>query len=680
MDNLLEKFNKQIEADILLKKSEVEKKREVFGYVSFCEYALEKIKKEIININKNVPGIANVEIEFIDRERFGADVAVKIPKMMREYGIPRYLDEIIPQLILGLEKLDKVKRVEVKGIYVNILLNPIVFSFFIKDVLSLEGKYGMSDINKGKSIVLDYSSPNMAKHLHAGHVRSTMIGEVLAEIYEATGYTVHRLNYLNDWGGMGTLIEAYLRLKEKNILPKTDSENDMLDHIYQFVRRAEKFSTIHNFEKILEEDRLWLVGVFGEFSDIGEYKIKYKEFKERANERFRNLENGKREEFDLWFMMRGWSMKEFNKFYELLKINHDYLLGESFYAKKGKEFIAEKIKTNEVVLFTEELALVEAKKAQLEFESETIKKTVLEKLLEEINNDIGAYVVMLPSGARLVIMRADGATIYATRDLTSIKHRLETFYPSRLVYEVGQEQTEHFKHIFEASLLMNMNEGSNIDFKHISHGFYVDAETGRKLSSREGAQNIISLIEESIKYFRSKYDKKEDFSNEEKNDNAKKLAIGSIAFNDIKQDKRFPIKFYGSIEKNIKNFEESGGAYIMYSIARAKSILKKSDKKIEEINVEELDLSALELIEVGLLKKVASLPEIVLKAGETDNPAIVAEFLLNLANEYNSYYENHEVLLSGKLEYPHRLLITYAVAVALENGLNLCHADVPERI
>lgn len=678
--NLLEKFNTEIEADILKKKTAAEKRREKAGYVPLINYAVLKLKKEIIGVNKLIPGIEGAEIEFIDRERYSADIAVKVPKLMKEYGIPKYMEEIIPQIVSNLEKMDVAEKVETKGIYVNVLLKPDSFLDFIKDVLELDKKYGRSDLNKGKNIVLDYSSPNMAKHLHAGHVRSTIIGEVLAEIYEATGYTVHRLNYLNDWGGMGALIEAYSHLKEKNAIPKTDSENSALDFIYQLVRKAEKMADAHNFEKMLEENKADIEKIVGEFSDIESYKTRYAEFKEKSKERFRNLEDGKKEEFDLWLTMRGWSMKEFSKFYGLLKIDHDYLLGESFYAKKGKDFVAEKLKTGEVVLFTKELADIEIKKVQAEFEQETIKKSVLESLLEEIAADIGAYVVMLPSGGRLVIMRADGATIYATRDLTSIKHRIDTFSPSRLVYEVGQEQSEHFKHIFEAALMMNLNRGANIDFKHLSHGFYVDAETGQKLSSREGAQNVIALIEESVKYFRKKYDGKEDFTDAEKDDNAKKLAVGSIAFNDIKQDKRFPIPFYKELVENIKNFEESGGAYIMYSIARAKSILRKSDKKISDLDVEKLDIKKLEFIEVNLLKKVADLPKIILKAGETDNPATLAEFLLYLANEYNSYYENYEVLLAGKLEYPHRLFITHAVAVALENGLRICHAEPPERI
>ncbi|MEI6296707.1 MAG: arginine--tRNA ligase [bacterium] len=682
--NLLDKKNSEIQSEILNKINIVSQKRESSGYVSFCDYSIEKLRKSIVNANNDIENIDDIQIEFIDRKQFNADIAIKIPSLMKGYGIPKYTKETIPQIIANIEKSTlfnkEIIKLEAKGIYLNITLGHQIFKEIINDTLKLSGDYGFSDVNKSKKIVLDYSSPNIAKHLHTGHIHSTIIGEVLAEIYESTGFTVHRLNYLNDWGGMGALIEAYSKLKTKNVIPKLDSDNSILDYVYQLVRKAEKSNEAHSFEKLLEDNKIELTNLVGDFTDIESYKNKYSEFKNKSIERFQNLENGEKEEYELWQLMRGWSLVEFNKFYELLNIKHDYLLGESFYGKKGVDFVKEKLKTGEVVIFTKELADIETKKAQLKFESNTIELPVLEKLLEEINNDIGAYVVMLPSSARLVIMRADGATIYATRDLVSIKHRIESFSPSRLLYVVGQEQSEHFKHIFEAATTMNLSNGANIDLKHLSHGFYIDADTKQKLSSREGAQNVISLIEESIKYFRNKYDEKIDFSDEEKNDNAKKLAVGSIAFNDIKQDKRFPIPFHKELIKNIQAFEESGGAYVMYSIARAKSILRKSDKKITDLDIYKLDLSILEPTEINLLKKIADLPKVILKASETDNPATLAEYLLNLANEYNSYYENADVLLAGKLEYPHRLFITHAVAVTLSNGLKLCHAEAPERI
>ena len=431
MKNLLEEFNEGIEAEVQTKKTVVDNTRESSGYVPLFEYAFEKLKAGIILANKDIEAIEGAEIEFIDKERYHSDIALKIPRLMKEYGIPKYTQEIIPQIVKNIEASPlfekEIEKVEVAGIYINLLLSSSYFSEFIKDVISLGDKFGLSDTHKGESIVIDYSSPNMAKHLHAGHVRSTLIGEVLSKIYEANGYTVHRLNYLNDWGGMGAIMEAHVRLSANGALPKVADENDLLYQIYLLTRKAEKVASTHTAEKIFEESKTELVALVGDFSDFKEYKNKYAEFVEAGKARFRSLESGNKDEFELWQKMRGWSLSEFNKFYEILNIKHDYLLGESFYAKKGADFVNDKLKTGEVVKFTQELADIEVKKVQLAFEANTIKKTVLEKLLEEIQADIGAYVIMLPSGARMVIMRADGATIYATRDLVSAKHRLETW-------------------------------------------------------------------------------------------------------------------------------------------------------------------------------------------------------------------------------------------------------------
>lgn len=691
MDNLLEKYNDELDAMILDTRQEVIKKREKLGYTPIFDYFFEKLKQKIIFSNKEIPHAETIEVEFISRERYSSDVAVKIPKLIKDFGTQKYIESIIPAIIFNLKGSDlfenEIEKIEAVGIYVNLKINIKYFIGIIDDVLKFEKNYGFSDVNKNKKIVLDYSSPNMAKHLHAGHVRSTIIGEVLAKIYEATGFTVHRLNYLNDWGGMGALIEAYIRSKENKPALEDKYDNDFLDNLYQLIRKAEKIYKSNNFEEDVKKERPDLLNIIGEFSDHEDYKKKYDDFKNNANKRFIELENGSFEEFGVWKMMKDWSLREFNKFYDLLNIKHDYLIGESFYSKKGREFVAEKITTGEVIHFVGDVVDSKIKKLQSLFVSGSIKKTVLDKKIEEINNDVGAYVIMLPSGSRLVIMRSDGASIYATRDLVSIKHRIDTFSPNKLIYEVGQEQSEHFKNIFEATLFLKMNNDEKIDLKHISHGFYIDAETGQKLSSREGAQNIIHLIEESIKYFREKYNEraKQDkdpilLTEDEKDTSAKMLAVGSIAFNDIKQDKRFPISFHKNILENIKSFEESGGAYIMYSIARANSIIRKSDKKISDIETSSLDLSKMEIGEIELLKKVADLPRVVLRSSETDNPAYLAEYLLRLANDYNSYYENYDVLSSGKLEYPYRLFITHTVATALSNGMKICHAEAPERI
>ena len=683
--NLFEEFNREVELSITKEKDAVLRRYEDLPRFSLLGYEIEKLRCGIIDSCKSIPQVESAELEFVDREKFGADIAVKIPALLKEKGSAEYIKEWVPKIVSCLKSSKLTERgifAEIKSvnIYVNILLSPEFFVEVVDEALQLKDNYGRSDVFAGQSVVLDYSSPNVAKHLHAGHIRSTIIGEVLAKIYEAGGYLVHRLNFVNDWGGMGAIIEAYKRLDSAGKLPKAKTKNAILYEVYLLVRKVESLVDEKMFCVLSAEEKDGLFALLGGFADFSEFTEKKKLFKDAGDRRFHNLEKGEGEEFELWKEMREWSFYEFKNFYDQLGVRHDYTIGESFYSKRGEDLVLSLEKKGEVVLFDAKNAEREITLLKEKLDKKEISEDVFETLKKEITDDIGARVIPLENG-RLVVMRKDGRTIYATRDLASVKHRIDEFNPTRMVYEVGEEQSLHFKKLFEASRKLGFVVSGGTDFKHLSHGFYVDAETGKKLSSRAGASNVQMLIAESEKYFRRKYDERENnFSDEEKDEVSKMLAVGSIAFNEIKQDKRFSIAFHKNMEDNIKIFEESGGAYIMYSVARARSILRKCEVSFEMLNVEARHFAELENAEWALIKKVADFPRMVIKSAETDNPAVLAGFLLTLAKDYNSYYENYQVLDGAKLLFPARLLITSAVATVLANGLKLCHAEAPERI
>lgn len=676
-NNLLDKLNKKIQDDLLKKKAVVEKRREAAGYSPFAGYFVNQLKEKIIAANNDVPEIGDIEMEFIDRDMFGGDAAVKISKLLKEKGIAAYIKEVVPRLVRNLQEFvgenEDFAEVESKGIYVNILLSNKYLFENIWQALKMKGQFGRSDVFKKKAVVVDYSSPNIAKHLHAGHIRSTMIGEVLCNIYEAAGYTAHRLNYINDWGGMGFLIEGYERWIDK--IPRLESKNAELYFIYQVYRKGEKISDDESlYNSLMPEGSDDLAAYYGVFGSFAEFKDKFEEFKGAADRRFKNLERGAETEFLLWQKMREWSLQEFNEFYDLIGIHHDYISPESFYAKRAADLVEDKLSSGEIVLFTEDLAKREIVHLEDCFNSGELNQSQFDRMKDNVLGDIGAYVVLLGNHRRFLVKKSNGSTLYATRDLAGIEFRIEAFHPARLVYEVGEEQTEYFKNLFEASRALNLDENNAVAMTHAAHGFYVDSVTGKKFSSREGAESVVNLIRESVKYFRDKYKERiDDLA-------AHKLAVGSITFNDIKQDKRFPIALDRDLIKNIKNFEESGGAYIMYSLARARSIIRKSDISPEEAVVGLEDFKDMTEDEISISKMIGNFPRVIVRAAKEDNPAALASFLLSLANGYNGYYERSKVLEDGKLLYPHRLLITAAVVAVLSNGLKICHAEAPEVI
>lgn len=615
----LAEIRKEQHEKIVATKREVENRRESLGYENFGAYPLNALEQGIV--------FHDVELESIDREKFGADIALRVPSLLKSLGPADYIKTKVPELIEVLEKSDFKKSgafetIEQKGIYVNVRLSDQYLFNTLGSVLSLRGRYGMSDVFRGNAAVAEYSSPNVAKHLHAGHVRSTIIGHVLSNIYEAAGYTVHRVNYINDWGGMGFLLEGFARWKDE--FPSDIPKNDLLYSIYIRYREMEK--------------------VVAEREEASTSKgQEYEGFMKASRERFKRLEAGEPEEVELWSQMAGWSLEEFNQFYSLLGIYHDYLVGESYYAPKGDALVSDALA---------------ARKAELHE---------------------GAASVVLGPEERLVIRRSDDSSIYATRDLAGIKDRIETFKPSVLLYEVGEEQTDYFSKLFRAARVLGIvGEENPVSLKHISHGLYINAETKKKLSSREGASNVISLLQLAEAHFRGSYHKRPEFSEAEKDSNAKLLAIGSIAFNDVKKDRRFPVEFKSNPLEIVKEFEEAGGAYVMYASARARSIVRKSGGVVPAIK--DVSFEKLKPIEVALIKRVNQFPREIIRAVELDNPAVVAGYALELARDYNTYYELFPVMEAGVLKYPYRLVITEAVAQVIDNALQLCHARGPERI
>jgi arginyl-tRNA synthetase len=613
--NALDDLREELGRKTIETREAVRARRAERGYVDYGIYPVCELEGKL--------HYHDVELEFVDREEFGADVAVKSPSLLKERGSRAYIETDVPALIAAVNDSELVRggiveKVESKGIYVNLKLADKYLFETLARVGQLGDQYGESDVHEGENAAVDYSSPNVAKHLHAGHIRSTIIGHVVSNIYEAVGYTAHRINHVNDWGGFGELIEAHKRWQGR--MAEFASRNDYLYFLYLEFRKMETAA---------------------EASEEGK-KI-FEEFDARAKENFRALESGDAETVKLWREMVGWSFEEFNKFYDLLNIHQDYVLGESFYAKRAEELVERGLRSG------------------------------------AIEKDDGADIVPLGDGEKMVVKRSDGSTIYSTRDLAAIEHRVETFDPAALVYVVGQEQTEHFSKLFRAAKILGLFRGRKVALKHLPFGHYIGAETKKKLSSREGAENVINVIDAALKFFRAKYSSRtSEMMEDEKDTNARKLAIGSIAFNDVKKDRKFPVEFSSDISKVLEEFEESGGAYLMYASARARSILRKYDGPMPE--VKDAFAGGLTPIEISLIKKINDFPRIVLRAAEFDNPAAVAGYLLELAREYNSYYESHPVLQGGELAFPHRLVITGAVAQVIDNGLRLLHAEGPERI
>ncbi len=680
--NHLRKINASRRSEILAFCDASEASYDVKQLPDYSEYSLPKLKRRITAAlsQRWGQGLLETRFELIERERFGGDISLKLPQLLANGGPKVFSRDHVPWIVdvlTGTDFSDVIAKVETKGMYVNLTVTDKWLLSSAQEIIDLESKYGLSDRLIGRRFVVDYSSPNVAKVLHAGHIRSTIIGHVLANLYEACGAVVYRVNHINDFGGFGFVLEGYRRFQ--NLFPQELSPNERLLEIYAIRRTAERIvQSSASFSEIPDVDRGLIKRYFPDIETTEQLILAFNNYVEASDSRFADLEAGVAEEVDLWSKMIRWSLDDFDTFYDRLNIEFDLVIGESFYFDSGTLVVSECLSNGSAILFTKELAEGEIIAVDEKLSSGEITDGEREIRVKTIRKDIGAIVVQLDAAERFVVLRSDGRSIYSTRDLGAIKLRRELFNPTDIIYVVGQEQKVHFERLFKSAYKIGLADPSNLRFQHLYFGFYIDAGTGKKLSSRDTVANVNQLLAESIAYFRLRLSGRVDQTEGEIDKSAKELSVGSLVFNDLAQDVKGSVSIETEdVNSTIERFEKSGGAYVVYSACRARAILRKCNEK--PVQAEEIDDFKIDSQEAALLFKLQEIPERVLDAADQSNPSILVRHLLDTAAIYNSYYARAEVISNGEVN-TSRLLITQAVQQALMNGLRLCHVECPEAI
>ena len=499
-----------------------------------------------------------------------------------------------------------IEKIEDKAGYLNFYINN---EQLVKEVLSEinteKENFGKSNEGNGKNIVIDYSSPNIAKPFHIGHLRTTLIGSALYKIYKYLGYNTIGVNHLGDYGTQfGKMIEAYKMWGTEYDLTE-DPINKMVD---MYVR-------INN---LCKEDEQVL---------------------ENCRENFRLLENGDKYCTDLWNQFKDLSLKEFDKIYDVLDVKFDSLNGEAFYADK----------TDEVI-----------------------------KILEEkgkLTDSEGAKIVDLTDAGietPCIIQKANGSTIYATRDLAAILYRARTYDFDKCLYVVAYEQNLHFKQIFEVAKYL-VDEKYAKGLKHISYGM-VQLPTG-KMSTRLGnVVKIEDLINETIEKAKEIITAKNpDLEN--KDEVAKKVGIAAIIFNTLSTTNTKDQIFDWN---TALNFQGETGPYIQYTYVRTKSVLEKVGRVPE---LSEVDFSQLtDESSIKVLKSLYAFQETLEMAAEKNEPAILARYLIEVSQNYSNFYNDNKVLVDDEKVKNARTYLTYAVGVVLKTGASLLGINMPDKM
>ncbi len=513
--------------------------------------------------------------------------------------------EIAKDLASKIKKPKSIEKIISIGPYVNFFVDKSALGkSVLSDVLKQKKKYGESDDLKNEIVAIDYSSPNIGKPFHFGHLRSTIIGESLARILECRGAKVERLNYLGDWGTQfGALMCAYSMWGNKKDLDK-DPIKYLVDLYVRFNAAAEKD------EKLKIAAREW----------------------------FSKLEKGDKKAVDLWGLFKSHSLKEFMRVYKILGSEFDSFNGESYYARQVDAAIDE------------------------------VKKKGVTKV------DDGALIVRLDQfgiDTPIMLRKSDESSTYASRDVATILDRLHTLNATQILYVVGHEQSFHFSQLFA---LMKLIGHDKAKYSHVSFGLYLGSD-GQKLSTRKGKIILMEeVLNDSIALATELIEQKNP-TLAGKKEVARKVGVGAVIFGDLLNDRQKDAVF--DLQK-ILSFEGDTGPYVMYSHARAASILRKAKEQGLKPSASADASLLVDPTEQALLKVLAEFPNKVSHASVDLKPHIVAQFVIELCRSFNEFYHKCPCLqLEDKKLKLARLSLIEASRQVMENSLYLLGLFAP---
>ncbi|MHB1314003.1 MAG: arginine--tRNA ligase [Christensenellales bacterium] len=493
-----------------------------------------------------------------------------------------------------------IEKAVATGSYLNFFMDKGAYcSIVLKNVLSDES-YGSSGIGAGETVCIDFSSINIAKPFHIGHLSSTVIGAALYRLYKYLGYRCVGINHLGDWGTQfGKLIVAYKRWGDRKAIEQ-DSVDALMKIYVKFHEEAEKDPSLE------EEARFW----------------------------FKKIEDGDGEAVALHAWFKELTLKEAAKVYDMLGITFDSYDGESFFNDKMDRVVCELRNKN------------------LLLESQ------------------GAYVVNLDefSLPPCMILKSDGATLYATRDIAAALYRKDTYGFSKCLYVVAYQQNLHFAQWFKVIELMGYDWADELE--HVNFGM-VSMEEGT-LSTRKG--NVVLLkdvLERAVEKTLGIINEKSP-ALENKQETAKQVGIGAVVFHTLSNNRIKDIVF--SFDR-VLNFDGETGPYVQYTHARSCSVLLKSS------GYENPDCTLLKEDEALVIaKQLDNFLEVLIEAARKNEPSLIARHLIDLAQAYNRYYYEYRILEEDPALAGARLALTDAVRKVIKIGLGLLGIAAPAKM
>ena len=551
-----------------------------------------------------------LHVEGLSTEEIAENIAVPPDTSLGDYALPcfkfakamRKSPVLIAQELAASYPTDTVvcEAVAVNG-YLNFKIDRKGLAKEVLSRIEKEGnKYGTSDMGRGKTVCIDYSSVNIAKPFHIGHLSTTVLGGALYRIFRSLGYRVVGINHLGDYGTQfGKLISAYKRWGKKE-----DVEKGGIHAINELYVRFNEEET--------------------------------EEMAQEAREYFRLIENGDKEANELFNWFKELTLAYVEKIYARLHVTFDSYKGESFFADKTAPVVQE---------LKEKGLLIESQGAQI--------------------------VDLEPFGLTpCLILRSDGASLYATRDLAAAFYRKKEYDFDKCLYVVAYQQNLHFKQIFKVLEIMGKEWAK--DMVHVAYGM-VSLEDGA-MSTRKGKvvwlEDVISrCVAQAAAVLEEKNPNLEN-----KEDVAEKVGVGAVIFGALYNNKIKDIVF--SYDKAL-NFDGETSVYVQYTCARAASVLEKAKGLACGDTADMVPCEQ----EFELLKALDAFPDVVISSAKNYEPSMIARFCVDTAQKFNKFYIDCKIVQAENDSLrAFRLALTRATLTTLTNALTLLGIGIPEKM
>ena len=545
---------------------------------------------------------------------YQANVAMSLAKRLKNK--PRAIAEQIVQR-LDVSELCEAPEIAGPG-FINLRLKTSYLESQLQ-AIRMDARLGVSPVDPDQRVIVDYPSPNIAKEMHVGHLRPSVIGDCLSRILDFLGYDVLRLSHVGDWGTPFGMLIAYVREAYPDAL-KADSDIDLGD-LASFYRKA---------KQRFDEDT---------------------EFQSNARQSVVDLQAGDEETLKAWRLVCDLSNRTNQKIFDLMGLCDLTIRGESFYNPYLPDVLT---------ALEEKGLLVEDQGAKCVF-------------LEGFSNKDGNP---LP----LIVQKSDGGFNYATTDLAAIRYRLAEDKVQRVIYPVGAEQTNHFAQVFQVGRRAGWLT-EEVEFVHTPFGMVL-GEDGSKLKSRSGeAPKLHELLEDAIAYARNDFESRLKEEGREEPDEfiehvSRVIGISAIKYSDLSQNRTSNYIF--NLGRMLA-LQGNTAPYMMNAYVRVRGIGRKGDIDFNALG-EDQKVCLEDGFEFTLAKHILQLDEILAEIDKDLLPNRLCQYLFELSQKFNQFYENCPVLKAEEPTRTSRLILSDLTARTIELGLSLLGIPVLDRI